>query len=203
MLVEVEGPSGAGKTTLIDGLCADPTFSTFPVLKAADLVRSGDDTGYWLGAFMRQLGAPLDPVEAVFLYSARTAARARVVGVPLADTQIVVLCDRLRLSLFVQTRLANVDDATARAVVELATRRLSPDLTVLLDVDHESHCRRLAQRGHPAESDTAFDRIRSSFHIAYDHTSGPKLCIDTSRRTADDVRCTVHEHLMLLQRSTR
>lgn len=194
MLIEVEGPSGAGKTSLIANLRTVPQFAGRSVLDVGQIEAATGDLGWRVGAFMRGYDQPIDPTEAVFLYCARAAARARLALVA-NDSHAVVLCDRLLLSLQVQARLAGISSTTARELVDLAVRGLRPDLTILLDVNYPVHCRRLAGRGHPTQPETTFHRTRQMFAECYEQHPGPKLRMDTTSLAPDEVLAGVSEQL--------
>ncbi|MBI1758781.1 MAG: hypothetical protein HYR62_06105 [Actinobacteria bacterium] len=200
MLIEIDGPSGAGKTSLVSSLRTDRQFAGRPVVDVADVERATGDLGWRTGALMRETNrgdGPIDPVEAVFLYCARTAARARLVA-GLNNDRTVLLCDRLRLSLDVQARLAGLAPPHARSAVDLAVRQVRPDLLVLLDVTHPVHAHRLAARGHTAQSEITFGLIRSHFAAAFAQFTGTKLRIDTTRLSSDDVHRAVLQQLPLV-----
>lgn len=192
MLIEIEGPSGAGKTSLVATLCANPRLGGQTIVNA-DLERVTGDIGWQLGELMRHQDRPIEPVEKVFLYCARTAARARLVLAH--DDRAVVLCDRLRLSLQVATRRAGLPEAACQLLVDLALRGVQPDIVILLDVSHRAHSRRLAARGNDPEPARAFELTRRLFTAAYERHVGPKALIDTTELTPDQVGSAVAGHL--------
>lgn len=186
MLIEIEGPSGAGKSSLIRRLCTAAQFAHRPVVNLADREKVTTDPGWRVGDLMRGIGQRLDPLEAVFLYCARVAARARLVRA-VHDDQAVLLCDRFRLSLQVQIRLAGTPDVIGEHLRDLAVRNLQPDLLVFLDVSYPVHCLRLAGRGHPAQPVQRFTRIRELFAEGFQQHPGPKIWIDTTDLAPDEV----------------
>jgi thymidylate kinase len=194
MLIEIEGPSGAGKTTLIASLCTDRHLAGRVVIDAASLERTTDDIGWRLGELMRQHGHPIDPVEQVLLYCARTAARARLALSH--DDQAMVLCDRLRLSLQVATHHVQLSEPVRELLVDLALRQVQPDLVVLLDVSYPAHRRRLAKRGHHPEPARSFDVTRRLFTSAFGQHTGAKRLVDTTHLTPDQVCSTVVPYLL-------
>lgn len=194
MLIEIEGPSGAGKTSLIARLRTVPQFAGRSVPDVGEIEAATGDLGWRVGAFMRGYDQPIDPTEAVFLYCARTAARARL-ALTANDSPAVVLCDRLLLSLQVQARLAGISSPTAEQLADLAVRGIRPDLTILLDVNYPIHCRRLAGRGQPAQPEITFHRTREIFAECYEQHPGPKLQIDTTSLAPDEVLARVSERL--------
>jgi thymidylate kinase len=189
MLIEIDGPSGAGKTTLVGQLERELSAARYQVHNAADEERTSNDVAWRAGELMRGLtaeGKAIDQVEAVFLFAARAAARARIAA-SLDQGPVVVLCDRLRLSLEVQARLARMDQSTTRLIVNMAVRWLCPDLVVMLDVSHAEHVRRLHERGHTPQDPTLFRITRDHFAAAYDACTGPRLHVDTTDLSPDVV----------------
>lgn len=197
MLIEIEGPSGAGKTTLVTSLRTDPLLANRPVIDAARLEHDINDIGWRLGELMRQQDRPIDSIERVLLYCARTAARARLALS--YGNDVLVLCDRLRLSLQVATCSAGLPEPTRAQLVDLALRGIQPDLVILLDVSHPTHRRRLARRGHQSEPAPTFDRSRRLFASALEQHAGPKCLVDTTCLTPEQVRRTAIQHLLSIK----
>lgn len=194
MLIEIEGPSGAGKTSLAKSLCDRSDHLARAVIDIASQEElRPHDLAWTLGSFMRGRDMPVEPLEATFLYGARTAARARLVT-ELCDEGILIL-DRFRFSLYVTARRAGLAPGTTGAFVDLATRGLVPDYTVLLDVDYETHCHRLTKRGHLPMAVPEFEPARTLFWDAYTSAPAPKLCLDTSALNAQEVQAAVLAHL--------
>lgn len=197
MLIEIEGPSGAGKTTLVTSLRTDPLLANRTVIDAARLEHNTNDIGWRLGELMRQHDHPIDSIERVLLYCARTAARARLALSH--DNAVVVLCDRLRLSLHVATYCAGLPEATRAQMVDLALRGIQPDLVILLDVSHPTHRRRLARRGHQPEPSATFDQSRQLFASAFEQHAGSKSLVDTTRLTPEQVHRAAIQHLLSIR----
>jgi dTMP kinase len=200
MLIEIEGPRGAGKSTLIEKLGADAHNSQPPFIDSRALEQCNSDPGWLVGELMRGLGQPLPPREAVFLYCARTAARVRVISELVAPGSMV-LSDRLRLSLYVQARLAGIAATDARTLMRLALHGVEPDCTVLLDTDYTSHHQRLAEQGREAQPEPEFQATRDHFAHAYRQVTGPKLCINTASMTLQGVQAAVLGWLPLSRRA--
>lgn len=198
MLIEIEGPRGAGKSTLIENLCADLGNSEHPFIDAAVVEQRDTDPGWLVGALMRSFHQPLAAHEAVFLYCARTAARARTIRRLLAPGTIV-LSDRLRLSLQVQVCLAGITADNARTLIRLAMHEIEPDYTVLLDVDYAGHYRRITEQGREPQAKSDFQETRAHFTHAYRHIMTPKLCLNTADMTAQEVQGAVLGGLALAQ----
>jgi thymidylate kinase len=191
MLIEIEGPRGAGKSTLIENLCsANACSSTQRFISAAALEQRGTEPGWLIGALMRSLNEPLEGREAVFLYCARTAARARVIRGLLAPGT-VVLSDRLCLSLHVQASLSGISPADVRTLMRLTMHEVEPDYTVLLDTDYAAHHRRLTGQGRDPQPELDFCESRARFTHAYGHLTRPKLYVSTADMTPQEVQAAV------------
>lgn len=192
MLIEIEGPSGAGKSALIVGLCAGPPEAAGArrFVSAGAAEQNDDGLGWAVGTFMREYRRPMPPHEAVFLYGARAAARARMIA-RLRAPGVVVLADRLRLSLHVQALLAGMTPADARSMTRLATGATRPDLTVLLLVDHDGHCRRQSAACQVPQAESDFTASCAHFEAAYQEVTDPALRLDTTGITQADVRSAV------------
>lgn len=189
MLIEIEGPSGAGKTSLVRALSTALGGGRTVVDVAAREHELGGHA-WLLGEFMRGLAVPLDHPEALFAYCARAAARARIIA-DLGSEDTLLLCDRLRMSLHVQAGLAGLDRPDAEALVRLASDGIEVTHTVLLDIDHQTHCNRLGADGRTPLGGHAFDDIRQRFHTAYHHVDGAKIRINTAAVAHRDVQASI------------
>jgi thymidylate kinase len=199
MLVEVEGPRGAGKSTLITSLCAAGVEGmTFMAAAAAE--ENSTSSGWLLGAFMRTVAEPLPVREAVFMYGARTAARARI-SRSLQTQGVVVLSDRFSLSLHVEARLAGATQDEAQALVRMALGEAAPDMTILLDVGYQGHSARLVLEGREPQEAPEFLAHQAQFAQAYESVSTAKARIDTSGLTPAEVQATVIRELSVLWRA--
>jgi thymidylate kinase len=200
MLIEIEGPRGAGKSTLIENLCADASSPEQRFINAAAIERYDTDPGWLVGALMRSFNQQLEAYEAVFLYCARTAARVRIVrGLLKPDT--IVLSDRLRLSLCVQARLVGINPADMRTLIRLTMSEVKPDYTILLDTDYAAHHRRFTAQAREPQPEPDFDETRAHFTHAYQRFAGPKLRINTADMSPQEVRKAVLAGLPSVQGS--
>lgn len=160
LFISFEGGEGSGKSTQIERLAAR--------LAARGLVavRTREPGGTPLGEGVRELlldpgRRPLAMTEALLLESARAELVSAVIRPALAAGR-VVLCDRYDDStLAYQGGGRGLDDATLRALNRAATGGLSPDLTLLFDLDPELG---LARRGRAPGPTNRLDREPLEFH---------------------------------------
>ncbi len=183
----VEGPDGAGKTTLVKRLAARLREAGFTVVEVRE------PGGTPLAEMARQ--AALDqtimasPLAELFLMlAARADLVAKVIRPALAAGQ-VVLSDRYELSTEAyQIAGRELSREPVLAANRLATGGLKPDLTLVLDVPAEVGLGRLAESGR------AHDRIEGSERRLHDRVArafaaanGPGVVHLDATRPADAV----------------
>jgi thymidylate kinase len=188
MLIAIEGISGAGKTTVVTAVAEYLRAAGHTVIDVAAEEHARADPCWHIGELMRTLTTTFPPAEAALLYTARTAGRARIArGYP-GSPAAVVVADRLHLSLAVQLRRAGLDTPTRRCLLALATGGLDIAATVLLEVSHSDHVRRVRQRGHAPLSAEVFAALRDDFRT--EHHLLPRDCtalIDTTEASPTEV----------------
>lgn len=146
MFISLDGIDGAGKSTQIDLL------RQHLEAKGASVVCFRDPGSTKLGEAIREIllhreDIPLANTSEMLLYM---AARAQLVAEqlrPALDAGATVICDRFLLANVVYQGVAgglNIDDLWA--IGFCATGGLSPDATIVLDIDPEVAVKRL-QRG--------------------------------------------------------
>ncbi len=142
--ITIDGPDGGGKTTQAEHLRDHLAGRGLPVL----LTR--EPGGTWLGERLRDVllartsaaAAPTDPLTDALLFS---AARRQIVGEvirPALAAGTTVICARFADStLAYQGYGAGVPLDRLRALADVATDGLTPDLTVLLDLPGRGRAR--------------------------------------------------------------
>lgn len=148
--ITIEGPEGAGKTTQAARLEAHLGENGIAVL------RTREPGGTRLGERVRELlldggpfagdppaggppaGAAIDPLADALLFSAARRQLVEEIIRPTIDAGTTVVCARFADStLAYQGYGAGVPLATLRALEQIATGGLRPDLTILLDLPPE------------------------------------------------------------------
>ncbi len=167
----LEGPEGAGKTVIARRVVAELERRGRVVLSTRE------PGGTRLGERVRAIvldqgadgaGAPVDPRADALLFNAARAQLVTEVIRPALDRGEVVICARFADStLAYQGYGAGLPIPELRALAEIATGGLSPDLTILLDVPPAIGLGRktgASRNRFEASFDLAFhERVRAGF----------------------------------------
>lgn len=183
--ITLEGPEGAGKTVVANRLVAALTARGV----AVRLTR--EPGGTRLGEELRRIllardGAALSPRADALLFNAARAQLVAEVIAPALDAGEVVICARFTDStLAYQGYGAGVPLTDLRALAEVATGGLAPDLTILLDVAPEQGLRRKAE-AERTRFEASFDlefhrRVRAGFLALADAEPHRFVVVDSSR----------------------
>jgi len=182
VFVVVEGPEGAGKSTLVRWLAGQVRAEGHGVLT----VREPGGTPIAEAARKLALKSRHDRAfgaELFLFLAARADLVERVIRPALADGQIVI-ADRFGLStLAYQVAGRGLPQADVEAALRVATGGLSPDLTLILDVPVAVGRERQRTAGKVSdrierEDDTFHTRVREAYRSA----SGPGIVhIDASQ----------------------
>lgn len=184
--VTIEGPEGGGKTTQAERLRA------FLASRGIRVLVTREPGGTWLGERIRDLllsrtgsTAPTDPLTDALLFN---AARRQLVGEvirPALAAGTTVICARYADStLAYQGYGSGVSLDRLRALADVATDGLRPDLTIVLDLPVEIGLGRKAPGDvtrFEAEFDLAFHRrVRAGFRSLVDAEPDRFALIDAS-----------------------
>jgi len=160
--ITIEGPDGAGKSTLAKGIAAAMEAEGHQVLITRE---PGDGP---IGPSIRTIlleGGHLDPWTEVFLFLADRRQHCESVIRPALNAGTWVLCDRFADSTVVYQgygRDLSVD--LLRKLNKIATSGLEPGVTLLLDLPVEVGQARLADRNRLDNESIEFhERVRKGF----------------------------------------
>nr|MBA3533869.1 dTMP kinase [Ardenticatenales bacterium] len=158
------GPEGSGKTTQIAGLAQWLRAQGYRV------TQTREPGGTTIGDRIRQIlmgmeNGALVPEAEILLFSASRAQHVRERIQPaLAEAQ-VVLCDRFADStLAYQGYGHGLPMDSLRAITDFATCGLSPDLTLLLDIDAEAGLQRRRAAASQGAEWNRMDEYTLAFH---------------------------------------
>jgi dTMP kinase len=195
--ITIDGPDGGGKTTQAERLRDHLAGRGIRVL----LTR--EPGGTWLGELVREVllartgsaAAPTDPLTDALLFN---AARRQIVGEvirPALEAGTIVICARFADStLAYQGYGAGVPLDRLRALADIATDGLTPDLTILLDLPVEAGLARKAPGDvtrFEAEFDLAFHgRVRDGF-LAIARAEPGRVAVIDATEDVDSVAAAV------------
>jgi dTMP kinase len=157
-LITVEGVEGSGKSTHCRLLAA------WLGARGLEVVLTSEPDGTPLGAAIRGLfekdGAPPTPLTQTFLFMAARQQHVAHVIRPALQRGAVVVSDRYAdATLAYQGFGGGMELETIRDLNVLATGGVTPDLTLLLDLDPAEGIRRISDR-----SLDAFEKMDLAFH---------------------------------------
>ena len=146
MVVTVEGIEAAGKSTLIAALAARLRTGGDAVLITKE--PGGTPLGESLRAVFLEPTTAVDPAAEVMLLNASRAQLVADVIAPALQERKVVLCDRFfDATVAYQCYGRGLDVEAVLDVCLFATRRITPELTFLIDVPVEVSRARVRARG--------------------------------------------------------
>jgi dTMP kinase len=190
LFIALEGPEGAGKTTLARALARRLAAAGRAVVE----VREPGGTPVAeaaRAAFLDPTKAASPLAELFLLLAARADLVAKVIQPALARGD-VVLCDRYDLSTEAyQIAGRGLDPAAVRAANRLATAGLKPDLTLVLDVPAEVGRARQTTEGKPPDRlEREDDRFHHRVVRAFRAAGGPGVLHLDGTRSRDAVEET-------------
>lgn len=162
MFVTLEGPEGGGKSTVAQGLAARLREL------GRDVVLTREPGSGNVGKMLRSLLLDGDSIEQkceLFLFLADRSQHVATIVRPALARGSVVLCDRFADSTIVyQGHARGLDVETLRSLNHFATDGLTPDLTLLLDLDPEVGNSRIESKDRLDSEPLAFhQKVRQGF----------------------------------------
>ncbi|MGZ6317592.1 MAG: dTMP kinase [Anaerolineales bacterium] len=147
MFITLEGPEGSGKTSHLPPLVEylrEQGYAVFPTREPG-----GTSIGEQIREVIHDLkNVEMHPRTETLLYQAARAQIVEEVFKPRLATGEVVISDRYYDSTIAYQGYGHQQDLEqVRALVKYATGGLTPDLTILLDVDIETGLKRKTQNG--------------------------------------------------------
>lgn len=166
LFITLEGPEGAGKTTQLARLEARLRGTGRRVTVTRE--PGGTPLGLRVREVVLDPALDMEPLSEFLLYSASRAQLVHDVLRPALERGDVVLCDRyFDSSLAYQGAGRGLPLPLLRGLTREVTGGLTPDLTLLLDLDPAVGLQRAALRGQPdrlEKADLAFhQRVRAGF----------------------------------------
>ncbi len=161
MFITFEGPEGGGKSTQIRLLAERLRQHGYVVTTTRE--PGGTTIGDQIRTVLHDTAnTAMSPTAELLLYSASRAQHVAEVIRPALAAGRVVLCDRFAdSSMAYQGFGRGLDREMLAALTAMATSGLTPDLTLLLDLDVQRGLARRADRG---EEMNRLDREAVSFH---------------------------------------
>jgi len=152
--ITFEGPEGSGKSTqagVITGVLRE---------KGINAVRTREPGGVSISEELREIllkpGGKINPRTELLLYAACRAQHTEELIKPALERGDHVICERYtHASLAYQGYGRQLDIKLIRELNAIATAGVSPDLTVILDIEPEKGLERVAS------SERTFDRLES------------------------------------------
>lgn len=160
LFITFEGTEGSGKSTQIKLLARRLIRLGFPVVTTRE--PGGTRFGEQIRKVLLSLqNRRLDPRAELFLYLASRTQHLEEVILPALQKGKVVLCDRFSdATLAYQGFGRRLEMKIVRAAVDYAAKGISPDLTLLLDLDIRVGLIRVRDRGRS----NRLDREQREFH---------------------------------------
>lgn len=167
VFITFEGIEAAGKSTLIAAVNDDLRF------RGENVLVTREPGGTSLGDRIRHIwldpaNGGIDPLAEALLVSALRAQHVAEVIAPAARAGTTILCDRFfDATIAYQGFGRGLDIEMLLELSLLATSRIAPDLTLLLDIPAEISLARVRTRGNPDRfelEDLAFhERVRAGY----------------------------------------
>jgi dTMP kinase len=134
MFITFEGTEGCGKSTQIELLATHLQTNGHSVLKTRE--PGGTVVGEALRNLVLQKDMLVFPMTELLIFMAARAQHMEEVIIPALSEGTIVLCDRFSDATFAyQGYGRGMDMGMISALNDFATKRINPDLTILIDCD--------------------------------------------------------------------
>jgi dTMP kinase len=197
LLISLEGPDGAGKTTQAANLAALARKA------GPEIISTREPGGTLLGDAVRSVlldpaFTEMAPLTEVFLYAAARAQLFEQVIQPALQQGSLVICDRfIDSSLAYQAYGGGVDFDFVLNVNLAAVRGRWPDRTFILDVPPEEGLKRLSGRSDRVEQKplSFHRRVRDGF-LALAQRYPERITVVNAALPSEQVRLLIREAIM-------
>lgn len=196
LFLTLEGPEGAGKSSQLGPLCA------WLESQGREVVCTRNPGGSAIGKQIRQVlldpaNAGLVPTAELMLYAADRAQHVAEVVRPALEAGKVVVCDRFADStLAYQGYGRGLDAELIRALNAMATGGLTPDLTLLLDLEPEIGLSRIAATrasDRLEQAGLAFHRRLREGYLALAAAEPERIVVVNANQPPEAVQHTLRE----------
>ena len=149
IFITFEGPEGSGKSTHSKEICSDLIKDGY------DVLHTREPGGSVLGEKIREIllakeSIPLSQEAELLLFEADRAEHVNEVIKPAIDQKKIVLCDRFNTATFAyQGYGLGMDVEAIKRIDDIAISGITPDITILLDLEVEKGLERAGNKGAP------------------------------------------------------
>lgn len=146
-IVAIEGTSNSFKSTTINYLIEKLEQTDIRVIDIRHLLKAPSTVSQSISAITHPTETFLSPTQEVFLYSTLLAHKRLLINKYLADDCLIIL-DRYDLSIIVLGHFVRgLPYESIKNIIELATEKVYPDLTIIMDTDYQTYFHRLTGMG--------------------------------------------------------
>ena len=168
LFITIEGPDGAGKTTVLNEL-----FPRLQMIAQKEIIKTREPGGVMIAEKIRQIilnpeHQQMDERTEALLYAAARRQHLVEVILPALNEGKIVICDRfVDSSLTYQGAGRRIGMKEIAQINEFATEGLEPDFTLYLDVDSDTGLRRI--QNHRKQDVDRLDLEGLEFHQRVRH----------------------------------
>jgi dTMP kinase len=202
LFITFEGTEGAGKSTLIRTLGTELAKRLLSEgLGESSVVTTREPGGTPVAEQIRKtiLDHEMSPWTELFLYEAARAEHLAVTILPALRSNKIVLCDRFTdSSLAYQAHARGLEWKTVKQLNAIATQGLTPDATVLIDIDPAVGLERAQDKNRFEEEGLRFQiKVRAGFLKSRGEKPSRWIVIKPGTKTPEEL---AHEVMKKLQK---